>query len=318
MSNVRTTQIERVVAELLGKPLMRENVFHSVKFVRGGIEKEVCDVLLVHRREALVISIKGQDVARDAEKAKRWLNKAAAKAVAQLRGANRTLTTSQVWCQHGVLGRRIFQSGDVAACHSIALIEATNEVVVDVDVTGFNQSNVAALLTLMAIHDFLTLVKYLRTFRDLRAYLDGRTAVLRDPDRRTMGAETHLLNFYTANRDSFATCTGIVEARLVSAAGKHVVEGSAFRDRELIQASILEDFMAGISATTPAELPPEMAAVMSPVTAAEDAASKASLRDELCDLTVQERAALGDHIGHRARASRNRRRRGHCSMARCA
>lgn len=68
MNNTRTTQLEKVVAELLSKPLMRENVFHSAKFIGGGTEKEVCDILLLHKRQGIVISIKGQDVARTEQK----------------------------------------------------------------------------------------------------------------------------------------------------------------------------------------------------------------------------------------------------------
>jgi antitoxin (DNA-binding transcriptional repressor) of toxin-antitoxin stability system len=56
---------------------------------------------------------------------------------------------------------------------------------------------------------------------------------------------------------AFSGCRGIADAKLVAAAGKHVREGSAFRDGELLLASILEDYIAGLTDAIAMDLPPD-------------------------------------------------------------
>lgn len=290
--NARTLNVERVVAELVSLPLMRENVFHSAKYLDGTTEKEVCDLLLVHRDGAIVVSIKAQEKKRDEAKTHRWLRNTAGKALSQLRGAYTTLKNREYWCEHGVRGRVHFQPGEIRPHHGLALLESRFESVVDVDGAELDRLGTTTPVTLMGITDFLYVTSYLRTWRDLVRYLDSRSSVLRDPDRRVMGAEPSLFGYYTAMRDTFSGCGGIADAKIVRAAGKHVSDGSAFRDRERALASILEDFIEAIATAGNLDLPPDAEGMSEPVCAV----GKEVVRDDLCDLTIQERAELGEQI----------------------
>lgn len=294
--NARTMNAERVVRDLVSLPLMRENVFLSPKYLRGKAEKEVCDLLLVHRDEAIVVSIKAQEKRRDEAGTHRWLRNTVGKAINQLGGAYTTLKAREYWCEHGLRGHVRFQPGEIRARHGLALLESRFESVVDVDGTEFARLQARTPVTLMGIADFLYVASYLRTWRDLVQYLDARLAVLREPDVRTLSAEPALFGYYTAMRDSFSGCNGIADAKIVQAAGKHVREGSAIRDKERMLASILEGFIEQISAAGHAELPDdadELRERLPPVSAA----GRDVLREDLCDLTIQERAAIGEQIG---------------------
>jgi hypothetical protein len=296
MADIRTLYVEKMVAELLCLPFMRENVFHSARYLDGKNEKEVCDVLLVHRNEAIVISIKAQEKERDRTSTERWLKKNSAKAIQQLGGAYRTVKSREFWCEHGVWGRKQFRPGDVVPRHGIAVLESSFESLVAVDGKELDRLGSSAPITLMTVADFMTVAQYLRTWRDLTAYLDSRVAVLPEPDRRIIGAERALFGFYTANRDTFSGCGGIADAKIVTAGEKHIREGSAFRDRELRLAFILEQLIEQITASGDVDLPAD----------AEDLrqhfdrhpSGKDVIRDDLCDLTIQERATLGEQIGH--------------------
>lgn len=294
--NARTLNVERVVRDLVSLPLMRENVFHSAKYLDGKTEKEVCDLLLVHRGEAIVVSIKAQEKKRDEAGTHRWLKKTAGKATGQLGGAFTTLKSREYWCEHGMRGRVRFHPGELRPRHNVALLESRFETLVEIDRTELDRLRAKTPLTLMGIADFLYVAKYLRTWRDLVHYLESRSAVLREPDTHTLGAEPALFAYYTAMQDSFSGCTGIADAKLVRAAGKHIREGSAFRDKELALASIFEGFIEQISTAGNVELPEdahELREQLPPLSAG----GRDVLREDLCDLTIQERAAIGEQIG---------------------
>ena len=57
----RTELAEQFVNEFASKPLVREFVFLSSKFVKGRQTKELCDLLLVLRKQALLIQMKCQE-----------------------------------------------------------------------------------------------------------------------------------------------------------------------------------------------------------------------------------------------------------------
>jgi hypothetical protein len=112
-----------MVAELAGRPLMRETVFHSAKYLDGQTEKELCDVLLVHRGQGILLSVKAQGRIRDPRATARWLAKNGIKAVAQLGGAYRTLASRDFWCEHPLSGRQEFAARQIAPVHGLALLE---------------------------------------------------------------------------------------------------------------------------------------------------------------------------------------------------
>lgn len=289
---VHSERTEHLVAELLALPFMHENVFHSVRFMDNAIEKEVCDVLLVHRDECIVFSVKAQNRERDLARTERWLKKSGSGALSQLAGAYRTLKERHVWCDHPRLGRKSFLPGTARPVHGVALLESQFSTTVDIDRTRMERIATVAPVTLMTVVDFANVAKFLRTWRDLRAYLDARHSALRDPDRRFIGYERQLFKYYTANRDSFSACSGIADAAIATASQ---TDALSMRAREQALASILEDFISHIAVSHDVDLPAEAEDLREHATPVEH--GRAVLRDDLCDLTIQERAALGEQIG---------------------
>jgi hypothetical protein len=293
-SNERTTRAEEVTARLAAMPLMEEAVFHSLRFQDGKLEKEVCDIVLCHRGEAILLSLKAQDTLRDAEQTARWLNKRAPKALGQLRGAYRTLKERETWCQHLIHGRRDFPAGSLRVRHGVALFESASEVTLTNVESRLRDADDMVATTLMSVQNFTNIVQYLRTWRDVTKYLEARHACLRPPDSHTIGADFALFGYYTAMRDTFDGCAGIPDAKIVTARGEHVRGGSAFRDKEVALASILEDSMRGIATAGPVVLPAEGEHLRRHFS--EGQVHRDRVREELCELSIQERAALGEQI----------------------
>ncbi|WP_437587890.1 hypothetical protein [Sorangium sp. So ce1000] len=297
--NARTLRIERLIAEIAALPLMNETVFHSVRFRDGKTEKEVCDVLLLHEGEAILLSVKAQGKIRDANATKRWAEKHSLKALDQLGGAYRTLVERSTWCQHHSLGHCEFSMGSIVPRHGIALIESRFEIALNVDMARVDGGSFRVPTSLMSLNDFSHIVHYLRTWRDLLKYLNSRNVCLRAPDSATLGAEVALLGYYTAMRDTFNGCVGIADAKIVTARGEHVRPDSAFRDNEVMFANVLEDFMREISRTGDVQLPTELQHNQGRIAATSQ--ERDAVRDHFCRLTVQERAALGEQICHLCR-----------------
>lgn len=292
MSNERSMRRERALAEISSKPLMKDAVYHSAKFGPRNKQKEVCDILLLHRRQAIVISIKNQDVKRSKAKTEQWINKNGEHAIAQLRGACRTIRTSSFWCEH-YSGRIEFGPGDMAPCHTVAVLDTDCEVVLKS--VGYSQRDgLGAPLTIMSMNDFVYLIGYLRTFSDLSFYLQRRHTALAEQDWRRVGVEHYFFVYYTAHRDSFSGFVDLDQAKQVAVRGQHVAPGSAFRDQERILASAVEEFMSEAESATPdpvlalgrTEPPDEQRQLLT------------EMRVELSDLLVQERAYIGEQIAH--------------------
>lgn len=293
--NARTQEIERLVSRIAAIPLMSEAVFHSLQYQDGKVEKEVCDVLLLHQNEAILLSIKAQEKVRDVSTTKKWVRKYASKALAQLGGAYRTLGERPMWGQHRIWGRKEFRAGSVTPRHGVALLESRFEITVDIEEWRIGDVSADIPTSLMSIDDFFHLIHYLRTWQDLLKYLDSRNACLRFPDCATIGAEVALLGYYTAMRDTFDGCAGIPDAKIVTAGGRHVRPDSAFRDKEAALASVLEDFIRGIAEAGDMPLPAALECSQS--RGLFTSLNRDAVREEFCDLTVQERAALGEQIG---------------------
>lgn len=54
----RTTWVEAQAARFCEFPLVAETVFHSLRYLKGGLEKEVCDILLRLRGDGIIVSLK--------------------------------------------------------------------------------------------------------------------------------------------------------------------------------------------------------------------------------------------------------------------
>jgi len=291
----RTVRAESVLAAFASMPLMRQTVFQSPKFLDGKIEKEVCDHLLVHRGEAIVIQMKAQEEPRDELTTRKWAAKQFPKALSQAIGARRTLRERTTWCEHDDYGRVDFAPGAIKLRHILVLLESEFEVLLEAPEPSLLARASKERVTVMSIQDFLCLLRHQRTWRDLVKYLEARHDCLQSPDNLTIGNELALVGYYTAMRDSFRGCRGIADARIVHAKGEHVEPGSAFRDKERLLASILESLMGQLPTMKKTTMPPELQHLEARFAPIEQA--QIELRDELCDLTIQERAALGEQIG---------------------
>jgi hypothetical protein len=291
MSNERSMGREKALAEVSRRPLMRDAVYHSAKFGPPNKLKEVCDILLLHRGQAVVISVKNQDVKRNEAKTEKWINKNGPSAIAQLHGACRTIQTTPFWCEH-YTGRVHFEPGDISPCHKIALLETDYEVMLkDVEYRG----NASIPLTVMSVDNFVYLIGYLRTFNDFASYLNRRSAALTEEHWRRLGCEHYYFSYYTAHRDSFEGFEGIEHAKRVIEEGRHVIDGSAFRDQERTLASIVEQFMSE-SETAGTDSPPFGHRANSSDLVDNQARLLIQLRSDLSELLVQERAEIGLQI----------------------
>src|SRR5438132_2495310 len=101
MSEQRTQMAERFVESFAGVPLTSECVYRSPQYLDKGTQKEVCDFFIVLRDQAILISMKSQEdpSQRAGEKLERWITKNAKSALAQAKGALRTIGRSKFWCQ---------------------------------------------------------------------------------------------------------------------------------------------------------------------------------------------------------------------------
>jgi hypothetical protein len=198
----RTDDGERVAAYLAQKPLLAESVYLGPKYGDPHGEKEVTDLLLVHRDTAIVTEIKCQDdpESRWSDDLASWTSKAAKKAVNQLRGSIRTLRERSYWCEHPAFGRVDFSKDQLKPVHGVALIEHKLSGLslppeLPREVRGVPTSY-------FSLSDFLILVTQLRTFPDLQLYLKARHG-LSGLDPRLTGREEELLGHYMLHNGEF-------------------------------------------------------------------------------------------------------------------
>lgn len=216
----RTDWVERFVAALAATPLTHECVFlnpHYLDDPKRGVEKEVCDLLFVLDRDAVIVSLKCQQdpASRDEMKEVGWAKKKTIEGVRQLQGAVRTLATKDVWCRHARLGKYEFSGGTLKIHHAIVLtevvkaeVELPREAVLSIDLTP---------VTYLSVYDWCNLLTELRTLPELMSYLDARRNL--PPHVLTrFGCERDLFSFYLLNEESFAGCAGPEDARIAVAA----------------------------------------------------------------------------------------------------
>jgi hypothetical protein len=105
--HTRTRWAEEFVEQFAALPLVREWVFRGPSRMDRGIEKEVCDLILSIRSDALLIQMKCQEDPASFPHAKRtnWVLKQAEGALTQIKGAIRSLKGVEIWCDHPRRGR---------------------------------------------------------------------------------------------------------------------------------------------------------------------------------------------------------------------
>ncbi len=287
----RSTWAEEQAAGFCEAPLTAETVFLRARYEKGG-EKEVCDLFLALRDEALLLSLKHQEDPdlRTGERLARWCGKAAKGAAAELVGAVRTVQERPFWCDHKRRGRVDFAPGALHARHAIAYVETFEPVILQADLPDHARG---VPVTYLASNDLLNLIKELRSFPDLREYLDAR---LKLPlvVRRTIGHEKNLYAYYLLNGETFDGCRSLadIEAALVANSPdltRRIVEkqeeDSFARAVEYVADSLTvraPDYAMGLDAATLAKYDRP-----------DQRSNYTILQEHLCDLRLPERRALG-------------------------
>lgn len=292
----RTLRAEKFVDGFSSRPLTAECVFHSPQFIDGGKQKEVCDFLLVLRGNAILVSMKSQEdpSSRTEDKLRRWTIKNSTGALKQAKGALRTIAGSTFWCQHSRRGRVDFEPNSIRVVHAVVLTEIFNDAVDLPEELPLHLGGVP--VSYLSLNDFLNLIYELRAFPDITGYLDARRT-LPDNCLRRVGHEVPLYEYYILNAVSFGGCGGHADARTSSAARDAERQAllSVGQSRHKF-ASIVEyvsdalatrakDFAEGLDTQTATRFDPS-----------DDRRNYMLMQDELCDLRLVERTALGEQF----------------------
>jgi hypothetical protein len=289
----RTDEAEIFVEQFAGVPLTAECVYYSPQRIDRGSQKEVCDFLIILRDEAILVSMKSQEdpASRSGEKLGRWTTKAARKALRQAEGAIRTLGRERFWCRHSRRGRVDFEPSSIRIVHAVVITELFGDPIELPDEFGLSIGDIP--VTYLSVNDFCNLIEELRTFRDISNYLLARR-VLPAATLRSVGAEKALYEYWIVNEQTFVGCHGHEEAQLMAAARETDLEMYLYfkpvRDRFANIIEFVSDQLAKRLDNYTDGLDPRVLALY------DDATNRRQyllMQEELCDLTLPERHALG-------------------------
>jgi hypothetical protein len=292
----RTLWAERYFNSFSSRPLTAECVFCSPQYTDRGKQKEVCDFLLVLRGKAILVSMKSQDdpSSRRGDRLRRWTIKNATHALNQAKGALGTIVREPFWCKHPRRGRVAFKQGLISVAHVVVLTEVLGDVVELPSELPLMLDTVP--VAYLSLNDFLNLINELRAFPDITAYLDARRT-LPNKSLRSVGHELLFYKYYALNEGTLAGCNGYADARISSAARdaewQSVVSAGESRHKsasivEFVSdalATRLKNFSAGLDVETIAQFEPT-----------DDRKHYLLMQEELCDLRLSERVALGQHF----------------------
>ena len=302
----RTRCAEKFVDSFSSRPLTAECVFHSPQYIDRRRQKEVCDFLLVLRGNAILVSMKSQDdpSSRTGDRLRRWTIKSATNALNQATGALNTIAHEPFWCQHSRRGRVDFEQGSIRVAHVVVLTEVFDDAVELPTKLLLLLGSVP--VTYLSLNDFLNLINELRAFPDITAYLDARRT-LPHKSLRMVGHEVPFYKYYTLNAGSLAGCGGYANARISSAARdaewQTVLSAGQSRHRfariveDVSDALVtrLKNFSHGLDAQTIARFDP-----------VDDRRNYLLMQEELCDLRLAERTALGEQFANVINKVKNR------------
>lgn len=217
MSEQRTKWAEDYFRGFASIPLTAECVFYSPQYLKGGIQKEVCDFLLILKGEAVLVSMKSQEdpKTRTGDKLKQWTIKSVQRGLEQAQGALRTIKQRPFWCEHLRRGRVDFEAGSINVIHAIVITELVGELIELPDSLPLAIDGVP--VTYLSVNDFLNLINELRAFRDIAAYLEARR-ILPARSLREVGDEIPYYKYFILNEHSFAGCHSYEDARITVAA----------------------------------------------------------------------------------------------------
>ena len=293
MIEKRSTWAEHFFERFVGIPLTAECIYYSPQFLDKGIQKEVCDFLIVLRDEAILVSMKSQEdpTKRTGEKLTSWIVKNASAAAKQAKGAMRSIGRNHFWCQHRRRGRVDFEPGSLKIRHLVVITELFSQTVELPD--SFPLEVEDTPVTYLAVNDFMNLVDELRAFADISEYLDARRSL---PARtlRTVGDEKPLYSYFILHEGTFNECLGYEDARIMAAARESDLEMHSYfkpvRDRMAGIIECVSDRLATRLENYREGLDPALAAYY------DDPAARRNylmLQEELCDLSLGDRRMIG-------------------------
>jgi hypothetical protein len=290
-AETRTTWAEEQAAKFCGFPLAAETVFLRTKYQRGG-EKEVCDLLLALRGEAIVLSLKHQEDpdSRTGDRLARWCKKAAEAAVGQLIGAVKTIQGRPFWCDHAKRGRVDFKAGVLQVRHAIACVEAGQGIELPLDLP---EDARGTPVTYMTSSDLLNVVKELHSFPDIVRYLDARLKLPRDL-RRSVGLEEALYSYYLLNDESFDGCRSFEDViAALDADGGDLKRKIAEKHEADFSASIIESVSYSL-AGPPGAGSWSAAGVSATYDEERQRTEYTTIQECLCNLRLVERRLIGE------------------------
>jgi hypothetical protein len=293
VSEQRTQWAEQQTQQFLSIPLISEFVFRSPQRLDGTLQKELADLLVVHKSRAVLVSQKAQEDpdSRDEHKNELWVLKNAKAAVSQLVGALR-LPTTPFWCDHSRRGRVEFPAGLPPVEHGVVIVETFRPVDLHSSATDFPLQYGGAPITYLSINDFLNVAMQLRTAPELYAYLDARRE-LSDEALRRIGDEQTLLNFYLMH-GTFKACPGHQDALQALTEKAEELEGLWSRMKDYrYNSSLLEHVADELATRSSSCLEGLTAELLEKYDPSESRENYLRMQEVLADLSLRERAELG-------------------------
>jgi len=227
----RTEWAERQVEEFLSLPLISEFVFRSPKH-NDPTEKEVIDLLILHKGQSILISQKAQDdpAKRTVLRNELWVLKNIQDALKPICGAIRKPDERPKWCEHRRRGRVEFAALP-PILHGIVLAETWRPVDLSFAATNVPLDYDGVPISYLSINDFLNLVVQLRTVPELLEYINARRS-LPIATLHIVGDERPLFELYLINGGNLKGCTGHADAKRAAETHSDLLQEALDRNAE--------------------------------------------------------------------------------------
>lgn len=297
MTNVRQRSLfaEKFAAELSSKPLVWECVFPNPKFLDKS-EKEVCDFMLILKSKTILVQMKAQEdpESRSREKLESWVVKKTKEALKQLQGAINTVSSRDFWCIHPRRGKVEFKANSLNIVHGIVLVESTFDPKTQIQLPRDLSTSFRGIpVSYFSLNDFLNIIKELRAFPEITAYLRWRHHLSEDT-RRTCGGERTFFEYYMLTEGAQDQIKSYEVMQAEVAENPNLVKICLNNLHSYTTAtSLIEDVtnqLSERSGTYLKNLPSEIAALYEP---ANSRKGYLRMQEEICDLFLPERKYLG-------------------------
>jgi len=288
----RTEWAERFIEKFASLPLVSEWVFRSPRRIDRGIEKEVCDLLVSLRGDALLLQMKCKEDPNSLTESKRisWVLKRTGEAANQMKGAIRSVKTTDLWCNHPRKGEVLFDRGDLTRIHGIVLVENWGDRVVLPSAFPLHHDGIA--ISYFSVNDFQNVINELRAFPDISEYLNSRRSLPEDT-LRAIGGEEILFLYYLLHNHSFEGWTNFDDAereagrvsdrRAVVFAARTGQEGALLLER-------VADDLSGRTVDSSRDLPPDLIQGYVPPY---QRIHYLCMKENICDLRLPARKLMG-------------------------